>query len=69
MKGNKMKKIVTVIGLLTVMATSANACGWGGCNTLWSKPNYGGGYSLYSGNTFLGYSKPSYGGGSTFYFK
>ena len=69
-KGNKMKKIVMVIGVLTVMATSANACGWGGCgsNSIWSKPNYGGGYSFYSGNSFLGYSKPSYGGGSVFYF-
>ena len=28
MKGNKMKKIAMVIGVLTVMATSANAGYW-----------------------------------------
>ena len=64
-----MKKIAMVISLLTVIATSANATGWGTTNTIWSKPSYDGGHSFYSGNTFLGYSKPSYGGGSVFYFK
>ena len=27
-KGNKMRKIAMIIGVLTVMATSANATGW-----------------------------------------
>ncbi|MDC0352344.1 hypothetical protein OAM93_03235 [Candidatus Pelagibacter sp.] len=67
-KGSTMKKMAMVISLLTVIATSANATGWG-TNTIWSKPSYNGGHSFYSGNTLLGYSQPSYGGGSIFYFK
>ena len=39
MKGNKMKKIAMVIGVLTVMATSANAGYWT------HTPTYGGGYT------------------------
>ena len=38
-KGNKMKKIAMVIGVLTVMATSANAGYWT------HTPTYGGGYT------------------------
>tara|TARA_Y100001954_G_C15564202_1_gene480148 strand:- start:404 stop:589 length:186 start_codon:yes stop_codon:yes gene_type:complete len=37
-KGNKMKKIAMVIGVLTVMATSANAGYWT------HTPTFGGGY-------------------------
>ena len=40
-KGNKMKKIAMVIGVLTVMATSANAGYWT------HTPTYGG-YNYYS---------------------
>tara|TARA_B100001939_G_C16730528_1_gene525272 strand:+ start:191 stop:430 length:240 start_codon:yes stop_codon:yes gene_type:complete len=71
-KGNTMRKIaISIVGALMIMATSANACGWGGCgsNSIWTKPNYSGGYNFYSGNSFLGYSKPTYGGGSIFYYK
>ena len=39
-KGNKMKKIAMVIGILSVLATSANA------NT-WSSPNVFGGYNYH----------------------
>ena len=39
-KGNKMKKIAMVIGVLTVLATSANAF-------TWSSPNIYGGYNYY----------------------
>ena len=37
-KGNKMKKIAMIIGVLTVMATSANAGYWT------HTPTFGGGY-------------------------
>lgn len=67
-KGYKMKKIAILLSILTVLSSGANATGWG-TDTIWTKPNYGGGYSFYSGNSFLGYSKPNYGGGSTFFFK
>lgn len=38
-KGNKMRKIAMIIGVLTVMATSANAGYWT------HTPTYGGGYT------------------------
>ena len=68
-KGNKMKKIAMIIGVLTVLATSANATGWGSGSSIWTKPNYSGGYNFYSENSFLGYSKPNYSGGYNFYYK
>jgi hypothetical protein len=37
-KGNKMKKMAMVIGILSVLATSANAGYWS------HTPTYGGGY-------------------------
>ena len=43
-KGKKMKKIAMVIGILSVLATSANAFSW-------SSPNAFGGYNYY-GNLF-----------------
>ena len=49
-KGNKMKKIAMIIGVLTVMATSANAGYWS--HTAYSDLNYMGGatqwYSTYN---------------------
>tara|TARA_X000000950_G_C13391328_1_gene448331 strand:+ start:119 stop:319 length:201 start_codon:yes stop_codon:yes gene_type:complete len=38
-KGNKMKKIAMVIGILSVLATSANAGYWS------HTPTYGGGFT------------------------
>ena len=38
-KGNKMKKIAMVIGILSVLATSANAGYWS------HTPSWGGGYT------------------------
>ena len=38
-KGNKMKKIALVIGILSVLATSANAGYWS------HTPSFGGGYT------------------------
>ena len=38
-KGNKMKKIAMVIGILSVLATSANAGYWS------HTPSFGGGYT------------------------
>ena len=43
-KGNTMKKIAMVIGILSVLATSANA-------STWSSSNVFGGYNYY-GNLF-----------------
>tara|TARA_Y100001970_G_scaffold276690_1_gene379770 strand:- start:906 stop:1106 length:201 start_codon:yes stop_codon:yes gene_type:complete len=40
-KGNKMKKIAMVIGILSVLATSANAGYWS------HTPTYGGGFNSY----------------------
>ena len=49
-KGNKMKKIAMVIGILSVLATSANAGSWS--HTPYSDTNYMGGatqwYSTYN---------------------
>ena len=50
-KGNKMKKIAMVIGILSVLATSANAGYWS------HTPSWGGGYtSTYTPtyNTLMG---------------
>ena len=43
-KGNKMRKIAMVIGILSILATNANAF-------TWSSPNSFGGYNYY-GNLF-----------------
>ncbi len=62
MKGNKMKKIAMIIGVLTVMATSANA-GW-----LSTYSNGLGGYNYYSSSHgYLGSSYSNGLGGTTFY--
>ena len=58
-KGNKMKKIAMVIGVLTVMATSANAF-------TWTSPNIYGGYNYYS-NGSMGWSSPNIYGGYNYY--
>ena len=41
-KGNTMKKIAMVIGILSVLATSANA------TTYWTQPNIFGGSNFFS---------------------
>ena len=58
-KGNKMKKIAMIIGVLTVMATSANAF-------TWTSPNIYGGYNYYS-NGSMGWSSPNIYGGYNYY--
>tara|TARA_B100001121_G_scaffold98084_1_gene86773 strand:+ start:55 stop:270 length:216 start_codon:yes stop_codon:yes gene_type:complete len=58
-EGNKMKKIAMVIGVLTVLATSANAF-------TWSSPNIYGGYNYYS-NGSMGWSSPNIYGGYNYY--
>ena len=35
-KGNKMKKVAMVISVLTVLATNANATGWGSGSSIWT---------------------------------
>ena len=57
-KGNKMKKIAMVIGILSVLATSANAASY------WTQPNIFGGYNLYSSNGGMqGWTQPNIFGG------
>ncbi len=58
-KGNKMKKIAMVIGILSVLATSANAF-------TWSSPNSFGGYNYHSNGSF-GWSSPNSFGGYNYY--
>ena len=58
-KGSKMKKIAMVIGVLTVLATSANAF-------TWTSPNIYGGYNYYS-NGSMGWSSPNIYGGYNYY--
>ena len=58
-KGNKMRKIAMVIGILSVLATSANAF-------TWSSPNSFGGYNYYS-NGSMGWSSPNSFGGYNYY--
>ena len=58
-KGNKMRKIAMVIGILSVLATSANA--W-----TYSSPNAFGGYNYYS-NGSSGWSSPNAFGGYNYY--
>ena len=61
-KGNKMKKIAMIIGVLTVLASNANATSY------WTQPNIFGGYNLYSsGSGMLGYTSPNIFGGSNFF--
>ena len=54
-----MKKLALIVGLLSMIAASAQAY-------TYSKPNFYGGYDFYSGNPF-GYSKPNFYGGYDFY--
>ena len=66
-KGNKMRKIAMIIGVLTVMATSANATGWNLPEIITSY-NYGGSTSYYSSESgLLGTSYDNGFGGSTLY--
>ena len=58
-KGYKMRKIAMVIGILSVLATSANAFSW-------SSPNSFGGYNYYS-NGSMGWSSPNSFGGYNYY--
>ena len=58
-KGNKMRKMAIVIGILSVLATSANAF-------TWSSPNVFGGYNYYS-NGSMGWSSPNVFGGYNYY--
>ena len=61
-KGNTMKKIVMMIGLISVLATNANAA------TYWTQSNIFGGQNLYSSNNgMLGWTQPNILGGSNFY--
>ena len=61
-KGNTMKKIAMVIGLLSVLATSANA------TTYWTQSNIFGGQNFYSSNHgMLGYTQSNIFGGSNFF--
>lgn len=61
-KGNKMKKIAMIIGVLSILATSANAA-W-----ISSYSNGMGGYNYYSsGSGYLGSSYSNGLGGTTFY--
>ena len=59
MKGYKMKKIAMIVGLLSILASNANA--W-----TYSSPNIFGGYNYYSsqGN---GYSSSNIFGGYNYY--
>ena len=59
MKGYKMKKIAMIVGLLSILASNANA--W-----TYSSPNIFGGYNYYSsqGN---GYSSSNIFGGHNYY--
>ena len=59
-KGYKMKKMAMVIGILSVLATSANA-GWS-----YSQPNIFGGYNYYTNNG-NGYSQPNIFGGYNYH--
>ena len=62
MKGNKMKKIAMIIGVLTVLAGNANA------DWLSSYSNGLGGYNYYSSSHgYLGSSYSNGLGGTTFY--
>ena len=54
-----MKKLALIVGLLSMIAASAQAYSY-------TKPNFYGGYDYYSGNSF-GYSKPNFYGGYDFY--
>ena len=61
-KGNKMKKIAMIIGVLSILATSANAA-W-----ISTYSNGMGGYNFYSSSSgYLGSSYSNGLGGTTFY--
>ena len=61
-KGNTMKKIAMVIGILSILATSANA------TTYWTQPNIFGGQNLFSSDQgMLGWTQPNIFGGSNFF--
>ena len=59
-KGNKMRKIAMIVGLLSILASNANA-GWS-----YSQPNIFGGYNYYTNNG-NGYSQPNIFGGYNYY--
>ena len=62
-KGDKMRKIAMIVGLVSVLATSANAY-------TWSQSNILGGYNYYSsGSGMLGYSQSNILGGYNYYWK
>ncbi len=53
-----MRKMAIVIGILSVLATSANAVSY------WTQPNSFGGYNLFSTNSgMFGYTQPNSFGG------
>ena len=62
-KEKTMRKIAMIVGLVSVLATSANAY-------TWSQSNILGGYNYYSsGSGMLGYSQSNILGGYNYYWK
>ena len=62
-KEKTMRKIAMIVGLVSVLATSANAY-------TWSQSNILGGYNYYSsGSGSLGYSQSNILGGYNYYWK
>ena len=62
-KKKTMRKIAMIVGLVSVLATSANAY-------TWSQSNILGGYNYYSsGSGMLGYSQSNILGGYNYYWK
>tara|TARA_X000000950_G_scaffold169682_1_gene206924 strand:+ start:138 stop:356 length:219 start_codon:yes stop_codon:yes gene_type:complete len=61
-KGKTMKKIAMIIGVLSILATSANA------DMIWSSSNSLGGYNYFSTSQgMLGYSSSNSLGGMNFF--
>ena len=62
-KEKKMRKIAMIVGLVSVLATSAHAY-------TWSQSNILGGYNYYNSNSgMLGYSQSNILGGYNYYWK
>ena len=62
-KEKTMRKIAMIVGLVSVLATSADAY-------TWSQSNILGGYNYYSsGSGMLGYSQSNILGGYNYYWK